>query len=94
MENRYIKGSEPVLTKAGDHRVKLGVMKHSPKVDCRVVAEEYYQSMLEEIEYWQDRYEATAIHKINLSKMNEKLTQRLIDAGLQQPAVRIDQSHG
>ncbi len=39
----------PQLIKAGDLRLKLGWNSVPPKVDCRVVAEEYYQGMLKKI---------------------------------------------
>lgn len=40
-------GPEPLLIKAGDPRVKLGFTNTPPKVDCRVVAESYYQYLIE-----------------------------------------------
>ena len=36
--------AEPILLKAGDTRLLIN--GYPPKVDCRVVAEEYYQSLL------------------------------------------------
>ena len=44
------KSRKPVLIKAGDTRVKLGVFSEPPKVDIRVVAEEEYQRMIKLIE--------------------------------------------
>ena len=37
---------EPILIKAGDERVLLGVFRKPPKVDCRVVSEKKYQELL------------------------------------------------
>jgi len=37
---------KPQLIKAGDTRLKLGHLSQPPLVDCRVVAEDYYQTML------------------------------------------------
>lgn len=87
-----MKGLEPVLLKAGDRRLGLGYALSPPKVDCRVLAEETYQEMLKEIAHLKERHQEVCRHKINLRKMNEKLTQRLIDAGLEKPAIVIDQS--
>ena len=56
MEHKFIKGTEPLLTKAGDESVKLGMM-FAPRIDCRVVAEDYYQNMLKEIAYWKGHVE-------------------------------------
>ena len=43
------KFQEPELIKAGDPRLKLGVLGQPPLVDCRVVAEANYQCLLSEI---------------------------------------------
>jgi hypothetical protein len=42
---------EPELIKAGDERLKLGVFMggQPPLVDCRVVAEDNYQTLMSEI---------------------------------------------
>ena len=42
--------TKPVLIKAGDTRVKLGICNQPPKVDCRVVAEDEYQRMINLLE--------------------------------------------
>ncbi len=43
------KFTEPELIKAGDTRLKLGVLGQPPLVDCRVIAEANYQTLLSEI---------------------------------------------
>jgi hypothetical protein len=43
------KFTEPELIKAGDTRLKLGQFSQPPLVDCRVVAEANYQTLLSEI---------------------------------------------
>ena len=40
---------KPELIKAGDRRLKLGLLSQPPLVDCRVVAEDLYQIMQETI---------------------------------------------
>ncbi len=52
MEHKFIKGKQPLLIKAGDRRLLLGMLKMPPELDCRVVAEDYYQNMLKEIAHW------------------------------------------
>ena len=42
------KQAEPILIKAGDTALKIGL--EPPQVDCRVVAEDYYQRMIKKIE--------------------------------------------
>lgn len=42
--------TEPILIKAGDSRVKLGIKNEPPKVDCRVIAEDLYQTLYTEEE--------------------------------------------
>lgn len=42
------KQTEPILIKAGDTALKIGC--EPPGVDCRVVAEDYYQRMIKKIE--------------------------------------------
>jgi len=37
---------KPILIKAGDNRIKLGLDGTPPLVDCRVVAEDEYQEMI------------------------------------------------
>jgi hypothetical protein len=37
--------TEPILIKAGSDRLKLGLNKQPPKVDCRVVEENNYQAL-------------------------------------------------
>lgn len=44
-------GTEPVLIKAGSNLIRLGEnCSQAPKVDCRVVAEEYYQKLIKKSE--------------------------------------------
>ena len=89
------KETEPKLIKAGDVRVLLGIHGTPPRVDCRVVAEDYYQEMLKGITYLKEKHQELYHHKIDLLRMNQELTQQLIDEGLEEPAVKIDfdQSH-
>ena len=42
------KQAEQILIKAGDTALKIGL--EPPQVDCRVVAEDYYQRMIKKIE--------------------------------------------
>ena len=36
---------EPELIKAGSDKLRLGLMRYAPKVDCRVLSEDTYQEM-------------------------------------------------
>jgi hypothetical protein len=47
MEEKKFK--EPELIKAGDERVKLGFASAPPLVDCRVIAEDNYQILMESL---------------------------------------------
>lgn len=42
--------TKPELIKAGDTKLKLGVLGEPPKIDCRVVSENEYQKMIELLE--------------------------------------------
>ena len=53
------KQAEPIFVKAGDIRLKLGHNSEPPKVDCRIVAEDYYQRMIKKIEQRDELLEAS-----------------------------------
>ncbi len=36
---------EPELIKAGSDKMRLGLMRYAPKVDCRVLSEDAYQEL-------------------------------------------------
>ena len=36
---------EPELIKAGSDKLRLGLMRYAPKVDCRVLSEDTYQEL-------------------------------------------------
>ena len=46
--------SDPILLKTGDRRVLIN--REPPKVDCRIVAEDYYQKMQSENERIKEAY--------------------------------------
>ncbi len=43
METKHTKFIEPLLIKAGDSKLGLGLSHNPPKVDCRVISEINYQ---------------------------------------------------
>lgn len=46
MKNKEL-GFDPILIKAGDKKLGLGIRLTPPQVDCRVVAETRYQKLIE-----------------------------------------------
>lgn len=41
---------KPIHIKAGDRKVKLGILENPPKVDCVIISTEQYNEMLSLIE--------------------------------------------
>jgi len=68
---------KPILVKAGDTRVLLNGV--SPKVDCRVLSEDYYQSLERQLEEARELIKAVAHIGIDWGYGKFELTQDHID---------------
>jgi hypothetical protein len=69
---------EPVLIKAGSNLIRLGEnCSQPPKVDCRVVAEDYYQQLINKskVEALIEKWEKEEVSGNSFSKDYQRLQQ-------------------
>jgi hypothetical protein len=77
---------EPLNWKDYANKLEETLVKNNGVLPC--VSKSLPICNVESCEKWQ----SLAKHKVNLIAENEQLRQRLIDAGLEKPAIRIDYS--